>query len=210
MQLNRIYKSIFTVLISALCTEVSAQVSISGTDINATLDISKSPNISFNDGLSVPRMTGDELRAKDNAYKAAQNATVVYVTKVATQSSTKTENVKRPNYYYYDGKLEKWMALNHPKFFYMPPIAFDTTVFIEKTINLYDLYYTEFNSPKKSSSGSFGKIPTVGRTDLDYYVTYYDTEVFSNISISETGEMKYTVKKNASEETFLNIVFVLK
>lgn len=80
-----------------------------------------------------------------------------------------------------------------PKFFYMPSILFDTTTLSTSSKDLYQLYLNQFRTPAVSSAGSAGKIPVLNREDLEYYVTYIDPVVFTNVSITSGGVITYTV-----------------
>ena len=53
-------------------------------------------------------------------------------------------------------------------------------------------------------------IATFNRGELNYYVTYYDQDVFENLSINDNGELTYTVKTGATPSSYMNIVFVIK
>lgn len=98
-----------------------------------------------------------------------------------------------------------------PKFFYMPSIVFDISVVGTFNRNLYNEYINQFGSPMVSSSGSTEGIPTLLASQLEYYITYYDTNIFDNLAIDQNGVLTYRVKNsNASEKTFMNIVFVVK
>lgn len=187
-----------------------SQVGINTFTPKATLDLNKS-NLSNNpDGFLTVRLTGNELVAKNAFYGANQNSNVVYVTTIPSTITTKTSNVTVPGFYYYSNSLSKWINLSLPKFFYMPSILFDTTAMGVKTKDLYQLYYDQFTSPAKYSTGAVGKIPVLGKNDLEYYITYYDTTVFTNVSIDANGLMNYTVSNSATDASFMNIVFVIK
>jgi len=98
-----------------------------------------------------------------------------------------------------------------PKFFYMPSIVFDISVVGTFNRNLYNEYINQFGTPMVSSSGSTEGIPTLLASQLEYYITYYDTNIFENLVIDQNGVLTYRVKNsNASEKTFMNIVFVVK
>ncbi len=202
-------KKIVSTLSLFLISYMSGQVGINTNTPKSTLDISKSATATP-DGLLTVRMTGTELAAKDNLYGADQNATVVYVTAVPGTSTSKTSNITTPGFYFYNSSISKWVGLSMPKFFYMPSILFDTTTLGAKTKDLYQLYYDQFTSPQVSSTGASGKIPVLGKNDLEYYITYYDTNTFSNVSIDASGFMNYTVSNNATDASFMNIVFVVK
>lgn len=112
-----------------------------------------------------------------------------------------------------------WVCLsaNVVKFFYMPSIVIDTSTTTTSNKNLYQLYKDQFSTPKVSSfvTGSAGAIaPPIpyfpNASDLYYYVTDYDANVFSNISISSDGIMTYSVNVGASNSSYMNIVFVVK
>ncbi|MCZ2085833.1 MULTISPECIES: hypothetical protein [unclassified Kaistella] len=186
------------------------QVGINNESPKANLHITKSAITTQPDGLITPRLTGDELKAKDALYTADQNSTVVYATAPVTTTSTKTSNVTTPGFYYYNSGISKWVGLSMPKFFYMPSVYFDTTTLGSFSKDLYQLYYDQFTSPAAKNTSASGKIPVVGRTDLEYYITSFDATVFGPVTITDAGVVNYTVKANANDGTFLNIVFVVK
>lgn len=189
--------------------QIYGQVGINTTSPKSTLELNKSATTSA-EGLLTVRMSGTELASRDNLYGADQNSTVVYVTAVPGSSTPKTSNITTPGFYFYNNAISKWVGLRMPKFFYMPSILFDTTTLGAKTKDLYQLYYDQFNTPQVSSTGASGKIPVLGKNDLEYYITYYDTNVFTNVSIDANGFMNYTVTNNATDASFMNIVFVVK
>ncbi len=187
-----------------------AQVGINTNTPKSTFDIHTSATAGSPEGFLTPRLTGDELKNKDSLYGSDQNSTVVFVTSTSSSTTTKTSNVTTTGFYYYNSSISKWVSLTMPKFFYMPSISFDTTTMGTSTKDLYQLYYNQFTTPQVKSTGSLGKVPVLGKTDLEYYITYYDTNVFSNVSIDGNGVMTYNVISNASDSSFINIVFVVK
>ena len=57
-----------------------------------TLHVEGKPDVATAaDGVMAPRMTGDQLRAKDNVYLAAQTGALVYVTQAVTVPSVKQQ-----------------------------------------------------------------------------------------------------------------------
>ncbi|WP_146941301.1 hypothetical protein [Chryseobacterium hagamense] len=202
-------KRIISMLCLSAISYLSGQVGINTNLPKSTLDLTKSA-ASTPDGLLTVRMTGTELAAKDNLYGADQNSAVVYVTAVPGTPTSKTSNITTPGFYFYNNGISKWVGLRMPKFFYMPSILFDTTTLGAKTKDLYQLYYNQFTTPQVSSTGALGKIPVLGKNDLEYYITYYDTNAFTNVTIDANGVMNYTVSNNATDASFMNIVFVVK
>lgn len=80
-----------------------SQVGINTTSPQATFDVTASPSdISKTDGIIAPRITGNQLRAKNARYTSAQDGTIVYVTSKDDSPSGKTANVSSIGYYYFD------------------------------------------------------------------------------------------------------------
>jgi hypothetical protein len=97
-----------TVLAIAFSNSVFSQVGIGTTTPKATLDVTGTPATATTaDGIIAPRLTGNELAAKDAVYLAAHTGTQVYVTAAATTPAGKTINVTAAGYYYFDGTVWK-------------------------------------------------------------------------------------------------------
>jgi hypothetical protein len=101
------------------------------------------------------------------------------------------------------------------KFFYMPSIAISTVALGAGSKDLYQLYYDQFTSADPTTSARSPLAPAVipnfpTKTDLYYYVTYYDKDVFGGVTVDANGVLNYNVLTNATDATFMNIVFVVK
>ncbi|ANF51216.1 hypothetical protein A0O34_12155 [Chryseobacterium glaciei] len=84
----------------------TAQVGINTNQAQATLDVVGSPaNSKFLDGIIAPRLTGNQLRAKN--YTSLQSGAMVYVTAADSGPTGQTINVTVAGYYYFDGT--KWV-----------------------------------------------------------------------------------------------------
>ncbi|MBW3520464.1 hypothetical protein KO524_14980, partial [Flavobacterium sp. NKUCC04_CG] len=121
-----------------------------------------------------------------------------------------------------DGALRKLRA-SLPNFFYMPslliPTAADQVVNEVGVsgesfgkINLYDRYQKQFKTPMVKNPGASSVLPVLQSSELDYIVTWYDVEVFENVSVSDKGVLSYKVKANADITlgSFMNIVLAVK
>jgi len=110
-----------------------------------------------------------------------------------------------------------------PKVFYMPPVMFNTeAIGTGKTRNLYNEYVAMYggigtvvdmpNRPGlvKNAGAENTTIPVFGVKELDFYVSYYDPEVFANVTVDNDGVLKYDVKKKAKYGSFMTIVFVVR
>jgi hypothetical protein len=110
--------------------------------------------------------------------------------------------------------VPNWICLGRDmltNFFYMPAVAVDASVVATgKTLDLYTVYKSQFNTPQKASAGAPGSIPFFANTDLYYYVTNCDTTVIKVNSISSTGVLSYDIIKAADYASFMNVVFVVK
>lgn len=95
---------------------IHGQVGINTTSPQATLQaIGKPDDTATKDGVIPPRITGTQLRLKNNAYGTDQDGTIIYVTEADPQAATKTIYVTSPGYYYYDAPNSVWvkMAKDH-------------------------------------------------------------------------------------------------
>lgn len=118
-----------------------------------------------------------------------------------------------------------------PQFFYMPAVIFNTKkAGAELTRDLYQDYVNQFTGGTGTydiahgvdggslpydggviaSTNAPGVIDVFDRGELYYYVTYYDKNVFANISINENGILKYDIIGTATPASYMNIVFVIK
>ncbi|OWW23718.1 hypothetical protein B4Q04_18370, partial [Zobellia sp. OII3] len=111
-----------------------------------------------------------------------------------------------------DGDIVEINSLKASKVFYPPSIEVDaSTNGTGRTINLHDQYIAQFGSPMVASTSAPSAIPTYANNELYYYVTYYDTAVFANVSVDEFGVMTYDViAQPASYNSLINVVFVVK
>ncbi|WP_262149674.1 hypothetical protein [Chryseobacterium foetidum] len=104
-------KKIFITVLSLNFIILFSQVGIDTSEPKATLDVVAKPSDLLKvDGIIAPRLTGNELKAKDNIYGSAQNATFVFATSAASPTTAKTAEVTKAGYYYYDAVLGKWVA----------------------------------------------------------------------------------------------------
>lgn len=98
---------ILSLVASIMAVTLHGQVGINNTTPKTTLDVTGVTTVNVPDGVLVPRFTATELTAKDAAYGAAQNGTLVFITS-GTGSSAKTIDITGPGFYYYDNPTSKW------------------------------------------------------------------------------------------------------
>lgn len=107
-------KNIFTAFLLFIPYFTIAQTGIGTKNPQATLDIASKPvDLSAVDGILPPRLTGNELKSKDNIYGNNQNGTLVFATSPAAPITPKTIEVVKSGYYYYDAIAEKWLAFKN-------------------------------------------------------------------------------------------------
>ena len=231
--MKKIFLTLILILAAISFSNLNAQVTIGSNSVpnaGAVLDIISGAN----KGLLMPRVALTSTRkfspviSTDGTLNTGFN---VKHTEGMTVYNTATDNSDTgyevsPGYYYNDGT--KWVRLpqRYTNWFFMPSVSFDTsTTGTGRTKNLYDLYLEQFTGKVTSggvisgtptgrfvgSTGAPATIPYVpAATDMYYYVTYYDTTVFANISINASGLMTYDVIAGATDCSYINIVFVLK
>lgn len=127
-----------------------------------------------------------------------------------------------------------------PQIFYMPAVIFDTTNPTSGTAkisrDLYQEYKNQFTGgpvegypiihgangydntnlymggliTNNKNTGTAVPIHIYDRNELNYYVTYYDTDVFADLEIDDDGNLSYRIIGTVSEISYMNIVFVVK
>lgn len=84
------------ILISGLLSAgvVFSHVGINNISPKATLDITaKTTNGSNPEGVIVPRLTGDQIKAADSQYGLSQTGTLIYATAAVSSPSAKTSGI---------------------------------------------------------------------------------------------------------------------
>lgn len=105
-----------------------------------------------------------------------------------------------------------------PKFFYAPSVVIPTHTSAgvvlsgTQTLDVYSIYAQQFGftaGTGQARSNGASNLPVLPANQLDYFITYFDTNVFNTVSVSTTGVISYTVKTTAvaTEAAFMNIVF---
>lgn len=190
MKIEKLFITVALLAGSALFSQIG--IGIPNPDMSSALDVSDP-----NKGVLIPRIS--DLSTITNP----ANGLLVYdLTRQAL-----TQNIGIP-------ASPNWVPIsgNIVKFFYMPSISIDTsTMGTGRTKNLFQLYQTQFSTPKVSSTGAPAGIPFfTNASDLYYYVTDFDNTVLSNVSIDANGILSYDVIGSATACSFVNIVFVIK
>ena len=112
---------------------------------------------------------------------------------------------------------------NAERYFYIPSfnIPLQAPSETERTFDLYKEYRKQFTKSENptfvTSNSSLTTVPSkaVGVvydvTELDYVITYYDTDIIKDVSVTAAGILKYKVKsQQTGPGSFLNVVFVVK
>ncbi|MBA5792057.1 hypothetical protein H1R17_04010 [Flavobacterium sp. xlx-214] len=157
-----------------------------------------------------------------NAFTIATNGTPTSITGLPNVATSATDRVIIADA---NGVLKQVKSVM-PSFFYMPAIVIPThntstgsVLTSTQTIELYTLYSQQFNISGSGTTGTgwarsnaSSTLPTLPANQLDYFITYYDTDVYQNVAVSATGQLTYTVKSTAvvTPKTFMNIVFKVR
>ncbi|WP_139262032.1 hypothetical protein [Dysgonomonas macrotermitis] len=183
---------------------VSAQIGVNTDNPNSSsvLDLNGYSN---DKGLLIPRMT----TAQKLAIVSPASGLMVYDTDYRCVSLYK-DTPANPGTF-------SWscLTLYNRHFLYMPSVNIPTSdgsgslLVGTQSINLYNVYYTGFNSPRVKSTGAPAVIPFFNGSQLNYYVTYCDPCI-TVTGISEAGVMSYRVNSLPNYDAFVNVVFTLK
>ncbi|KFC20040.1 hypothetical protein [Chryseobacterium sp. FH1] len=133
------------------------QVGINTDTPKATFDVvATAADPTVVDGIIAPRLTGNELKAKDDIYNADQIGTLIYATAAAAPISPKTINVTTAGYYYFDGSV--WVKFSPASAAQIEPwnVQGSTT---PATDNIQDIY--------QSGSVAVGKNAVLSGANLD-------------------------------------------
>ncbi|MGL5276968.1 hypothetical protein [Myroides sp.] len=102
-----------------------------------------------------------------------------------------------------------------PQVFYLPAIYVEIVSGDDTSIELYDFYKEQYGNPmavnSKASSEGYS-LHVYDAYDLNYYVTYYDKNVFYDVRVDNDGELHYKVKVGAKPtgRTFFNVVLQVR
>jgi hypothetical protein len=199
---------------------------------DALLDVNQGKGTNHNEsekGLLLPRVA---LTAKSLALPLTEHVAGMVVYNTGTSAtSVDPENRVYPGFYYNTGT--RWEQLlpgtgrQTANWFYMPSIVIDVSKSDVFFRDLYLEYRKQFEDSENGSTPANSPLPgtTLVKSDgapdrftyiyesneLWYYVTGYDAEVFSGVSIDESGVLEYTVDASkVTDATYMNIVFVVK
>ncbi|AZA54678.1 hypothetical protein [Chryseobacterium sp. G0201] len=107
--MKKLKLSLLSLALSFFSIGTYAQIGINTESPKATLDVVGKPDVATSaDGVIAPRMTGNQLKAKDDVYLAAQTGALVYVTQAVGTPSVKTAKVDKPGYYMFNGETWKF------------------------------------------------------------------------------------------------------
>ena len=177
---------------------------------NALLDLTQGTTTTK--GLLLPRVN---LVSEDSPLPMTAHTEGMTVYNLAfSDDAVPANNQVIPGVYYNTGKRWERLHVGHTNWLYMPSIIIDVSETNPEPVDLYAEYLSQFeNIPAGYASlgapATFKNI--LQRDEIFYYVTSYDEEVFTIVSLTAEGILTYTVNvENITEATHMNIVFVEK
>lgn len=192
------------IFILPLSVSIYSQVGINTENPLATLDVVGSySDIGIPDGIIPPRISGDALKAKDDAYGASHEGTIVYVTSPVTDATTKTAKVTQSNHYYYNGS--EWIALNEGP----PPFGSSTQGAVKINLNQTD-YITLSGSSNYGlllTNSSVTKAPQYEAGVYPGGITGSPTDIITVASGSEGGKLLEAPIENSGNFFRLNMMY---
>ena len=146
-----------------------SQVGVNTDTPKSTLDVvGKATDTSSLDGITAPRLTGDQLRAK--TYTTEQTGTFVYVTVADTAPAGQTVNVTAVGYFYFDGavwqKVSNGVAATEP--------WYNQATSTQATANTQNIYQTGKVSIGKNASNGLLSVydPAATVNMVPFYLGY--------------------------------------
>lgn len=197
--------------ISVLRTDEDFQVSNTAPDLTVTLSDGGGGNVTI--GGTYPNFTLDVPDDTDD-----QNAGEVdLVTPVDMDGAGETSPTNETTV---EAVIQAIAPITSKaaRIFYPPSILVDASTIGMQNIDLYQEYLNQFGTPTVGSMGAPLAIPTYGRNELYYYVTYADPMVFETdsgdpnfMSIDADGNLAIEVENVPTDyNTLINVVFVVK
>ncbi len=207
--------------ISGLTFYTQAQVTIGSDAVphkDALLDMKQDALGNSTKGLVLPRV---KLSSID--LPAPLSAHVAGMTVYNLEPAGTGANQVYAGFYYNNGS--RWVRLvpENTIFFYAPSIVVPTDITAPEynattqtfTLDLYTIYQSQYalsDATSSTKSPAAGTLPVMAKEQLDYFVTYYDKAVFTNVAITNNGVLTYKLAAGfvITEKTFLNVVFKIK
>lgn len=137
-------------------------------------------------------------------------------------TATDPKKVFKQGIYMWDGSRWSMLVREEFKFFHMPTFNLDTSETGTFTIDLYDMYTSNF-ARKGTNAATYPAIvknptakrqavPTFERNELNYYITHHDASIIEIVKLEDNGKLTYKVDPKPPFNTFsyMNIVLVVK
>lgn len=170
----------------------------------------------------IPLGDTEWINATTSKIKEKHAGLMVYNIYVSPNTETDKDKMFRQGVYIWDGarwNLETKDESRYfsPPSFNIPLAAIGTTL----TYNIYQEYAKQFtkagNTAFISSNPALSTIPSpyggklYKQSELDYAITYYDSNIIENVSIDANGIISYKIKSlDMSSDSFINVVFIIK
>jgi len=191
----------------AALLDIKSQNSTNGT-ASSTLGGILLPRVALLNLNDLSAFTTININASDYAQqKLRHKGLMVYNVNVST-----TNNLEEGVYIWNGTVWQKAGAdAKAVNWFYMPSIEIQASQVGNFTVELHQEYLAQFQSTPTQSPQAPPLPVYTNASDLYYYVTGYDANVFENIQITNTGSMTYRVKNAAKEgSSYINIVLMAK
>lgn len=169
---------------------LTAQVGINTSSPNATFEVTSSPNDqNFIDGIILPKLSGEELKAKDHLYGDQQAGTVIYVTSPVVIESPKTVNLVKSGYYYFDGSI--WQKIKDS--------SHKTVVEAENAITVANDRLKLGGTLTEPTTINTSEINTLKLTGLKK-----NNSESSQVLMADTNGVVHLADRSAQEQNFIN------
>ncbi|RLZ09733.1 hypothetical protein [Faecalibacter macacae] len=216
-------KKLFTTAFLLSLTSLFAQV---GINTNTPKQYTLLDVDSTDKGILIPRVALTNIfdrstltNVDNSSISNYENSLLLYNTNTSNILGVNEYTNVTPGYYYWE--TDRWVRMTSTKdqqFFYMPSIIIPTSADQVNpgntfgTIDLYSIYKSQFTNAMVKNPTASTTLPIYKVNQLDYYITWYDESVFTNVRVSNNGVLTYQIKENADVfiGSFMNIIFAVK
>lgn len=190
-------------------TSVSNGLSLNGTVAELGGNLSKATAINQN-GNSLTVATGGSNLIISGLKKTTVQNNSDYLLSVGSDNVVKALKASMPKFFYMPSML---LPLAQDQIVPSMHTTFSNGVF---TVNLYNVYAEQFGGTNSANSVSnptkTTSLPVLPKQELDYFITFFDQTVYTNVAVTNDGILTYRISSQADPNSgsFMNIVFAVK
>lgn len=190
-------------------TNATNGLSLNGTTVELGGNLTKSTTINQN-GKALTIQTGGSNLGITGLNKSTVQSDTDYLMSVGSDQIVKAVKASLPKFFYMPSMM---LPLTQDQIVSTMQASYSNGVF---KIDLYKVYAEQFGGTNAVTSTSnptkTTSLPVLPSNELDYYITFFDPTVYTNVVVTNEGILTYKIAANAdpNDGSFMNIVFAVK